>query len=1372
MSGQSGGRLKLSKLNEQLTCKLCEGYFIDATTIIECLHSFCRSCIVKYLNTNKYCPICEVQVHKSKPLLNIRPDHTLQDIVYKLVPGCYQSEMRCRREFYKKHPDAQRANMPPEARGEPIESHIYSPDESLSLSLEYYRPTLNESPIPCTESEDEKTDLSLTNKEQSLPRRYLRCPAAVTVFHLQKLIRAKYGLSNVHRVDIMYKEEALYGNYTLMDVMYIYHWRRKVPLHLSYRIFESASKRIKLSDDNKEFKQSLLNAGISSLHFNKEHDDGSKKEWKEVQLKISETGVMSVTGITSPESKKNEIKETLEEDQRQLDESVEIANASTTENTICKGKTKKENSSTCTISETPKISGDSQSGKHRISSNTNSDNIKTEKNILGKIEQTNHESPSRDNFDQDNNGKTSLESSAGIIKNELVPTSYEESRHKTSSGNTKSNNSSNQASGSKIDALSAKLQFHPKVGQVNNTYSKRGQKERKTILEKVLKNVETKKDVKEKTNRTSGGGIIANLSNKSQVNTPQTTSNTFCNLSSVPSVSISITSLRNASPDRVRDSSGLVTGLGSARNDSSEGTHQRQQRQNNISSNNENLASIGLNVSTALGPSSSSNYTYTVQDFVNNAMRKSAPISIYTIPTFTAVKNPVSSSSNNNYSTSSDIANNNNNSQNDTSNEEACATPPSGTGKSNNPKSNSETSGYTSLVPPCPDAIPISLMKPTVRKTEIIAKGTNLNEICAKIGTSKINDICAKIGETSKERDKNKVEIKTRPEIPDLLKISKKIINPNNDSSISMNIPNVPCYTPSNTAIFSPNDSKTNKSIYTSSGQPTSSSISITSQPVPNIIFKGGVSSVKKQSQYKTLRDPPKTWNDTLSKNSYGASKNQAKEMHQNQSLSSGLESGGNGNSKPITSKPAKIFKNRNAPRYLGNPASGVKPMYGMANEGSGNNKEAEQKQVKEQNPVSNVTTHRKNCVSNISVSKTDPKNILPVVSTTKSPIVSPSLYSPSTRSYQNTPFPRDICHSTNSPLSPRNSPVNMLSTNPFIPSPTPNTNPRLIYSHYPPPFSDSTKFTNPSTRSPLETASPSAFHSSLPPSINKLYQRTSYMSSSSSNYGQNTASQSPTVQRTPSHSAATKSPKITSSSSNSNFNLTKTETQANIESAGNANKVDQLIVSQESSASSFTKISPTENLPAGVASDLSKTSSSNNRAVSTCMINSPANLSGEEANSTSNIRTSCSNISGTLKDFKTEHEHKVAENSKLQSNEMIEIKEVKDMNNIPRLNKSELSTTEKTTANSSALNQMHSIESHSKTTEGLNMNSSETTSSNLNNHTENITLPTEHESPGLPLTERQSEIVKKEESDNTDHSLTINSKCDKLAKSSEQIQS
>lgn len=154
--------------------------------------------------------------------------------------------MRCRREFYAKNPEALRSTTSPEGRGEPVESHIYSPDESLSLSLEYYNPVdqpiLVETGIDdAKESGGTKKQLDQKDQQQQLqqkplPKRYLRCPAAVTVFHLQKLIRAKYGLSEAHRVDVMYKEETLCDSYTLMDVMYIYHWRRvsTEPLDLNY----------------------------------------------------------------------------------------------------------------------------------------------------------------------------------------------------------------------------------------------------------------------------------------------------------------------------------------------------------------------------------------------------------------------------------------------------------------------------------------------------------------------------------------------------------------------------------------------------------------------------------------------------------------------------------------------------------------------------------------------------------------------------------------------------------------------------------------------------------------------------------------------------------------------------------------------------------------------------------------------------------------------------------------------------------------------------------------------------------------------------------------------------------------------------------
>lgn len=93
-------KLKITELNPHLLCGLCGGYLIDASTLAECLHSFCRSCIIKHLDTHKTCPLCEALIHKTRPQHAVRPDKALQGIVYKLVPGLYHREMQRRQEFY------------------------------------------------------------------------------------------------------------------------------------------------------------------------------------------------------------------------------------------------------------------------------------------------------------------------------------------------------------------------------------------------------------------------------------------------------------------------------------------------------------------------------------------------------------------------------------------------------------------------------------------------------------------------------------------------------------------------------------------------------------------------------------------------------------------------------------------------------------------------------------------------------------------------------------------------------------------------------------------------------------------------------------------------------------------------------------------------------------------------------------------------------------------------------------------------------------------------------------------------------------------------------------------------------------------------
>lgn len=48
---------------------------------------------MKHLEENNTCPTCNIVIHQSHPLQYISFDRTMQDIVYKLVPGFQESEL-------------------------------------------------------------------------------------------------------------------------------------------------------------------------------------------------------------------------------------------------------------------------------------------------------------------------------------------------------------------------------------------------------------------------------------------------------------------------------------------------------------------------------------------------------------------------------------------------------------------------------------------------------------------------------------------------------------------------------------------------------------------------------------------------------------------------------------------------------------------------------------------------------------------------------------------------------------------------------------------------------------------------------------------------------------------------------------------------------------------------------------------------------------------------------------------------------------------------------------------------------------------------------------------------------------------------------
>ncbi|NXC19508.1 PCGF2 protein, partial [Corythaeola cristata] len=169
-----------------------------------------------------------------------RSDKTLQDIVYKLVPGLFKDEMKRRRDFYAAYPMAEVPNGSNEDRGEVSEQDKgnLTDDEIVSLSIEFYEGSREEK-----KGTVENGDLE---KEKKNGVRFLRCPAAMTVMHLAKFLRNKMDVPSKYKVEVLYEDEPLKEYYTLMDIAYIYPWRRNGPLPLKYRV-QPACKRLKLS---------------------------------------------------------------------------------------------------------------------------------------------------------------------------------------------------------------------------------------------------------------------------------------------------------------------------------------------------------------------------------------------------------------------------------------------------------------------------------------------------------------------------------------------------------------------------------------------------------------------------------------------------------------------------------------------------------------------------------------------------------------------------------------------------------------------------------------------------------------------------------------------------------------------------------------------------------------------------------------------------------------------------------------------------------------------------------------------------------------------------------------------------------------------
>ncbi|XP_053307191.1 polycomb group RING finger protein 5 isoform X1 [Spea bombifrons] len=208
-------RLLVKDFNPFIMCYICKGYLIKPTTVTECLHTFCKSCIVQHFEESNDCPKCGNQVHETNPLEMLRLDNTLEEIIFKLVPGLREAEQNRELEFWKrKRPQENGDGIPKEKKRKDDEEEndenrdYHRSDPQIAICLD------------CLRHNGQSGD----NIVKGLMKKFIRCSTRVTVGTIKKFLSVKLKLPSTYELDILCNGEIMGKDHT-MEFIYMTRWR-------------------------------------------------------------------------------------------------------------------------------------------------------------------------------------------------------------------------------------------------------------------------------------------------------------------------------------------------------------------------------------------------------------------------------------------------------------------------------------------------------------------------------------------------------------------------------------------------------------------------------------------------------------------------------------------------------------------------------------------------------------------------------------------------------------------------------------------------------------------------------------------------------------------------------------------------------------------------------------------------------------------------------------------------------------------------------------------------------------------------------------------------------------------------------------------
>jgi len=274
---------KTDTLNEHLICSLCMGYFRDAMGITECLHTFCRVCILQWVRTSKICPVCEADLGPA-PNEKLRPDRVLQTIVDKVFPHFMKEDLLLEHAFWKDlgmEPPYELLPLPKEGEEEedkkPSATYItpamrkkaaqesarLKQAQQLKTEATLEKAVPDSSPAPPRArpqiGNDHKTkqqkqemeegvldfkvtqELATRTSDNLLPhlvKPFLRTSTKLTISQLRRYLHLKLACP-MDKVTISCGGRELHSELSLHEVNKTY-WKKQEPMHIVYQVSGAA----------------------------------------------------------------------------------------------------------------------------------------------------------------------------------------------------------------------------------------------------------------------------------------------------------------------------------------------------------------------------------------------------------------------------------------------------------------------------------------------------------------------------------------------------------------------------------------------------------------------------------------------------------------------------------------------------------------------------------------------------------------------------------------------------------------------------------------------------------------------------------------------------------------------------------------------------------------------------------------------------------------------------------------------------------------------------------------------------------------------------------------------------------------------------